>query len=267
MTNGLLPSVIGEHDRRRILLYVAISAALFTAIVATGLTLLMAVGDEGAGEALYRTLGAFTTASTVEAPDSEVEKAVSAGLSIAGGLYYLFLVGFVVREVAIRKMFSEGWQLREQRRRIGRMKDHFIVCGYGNVGRAVSRVLLQHGHSVVVVDLKQENIDAAREHARLVDRETQLVGILGEASHLEILKHANIESASALIACVGTDGENLFIALTARQGNEQIRVIARAADDEGAARLASMKPPVDAVCDPYSSAGKEIAKLAEERAG
>lgn len=250
------------HEKRRILAYVGLATALFAAIVTTGLTLLMAVGGESASEALYRTLGAFTTASIVTEPDSAGERAISAGLAIAGGLFYLFLVGFVVREVAVRRLLSQGWQFREQRRRIGGMKDHYIICGYGNVGRAVTRVLLGEGCSVVVIDMKQENLDAARDEATRIGRGDQLVGVVGEASRSEVLESANIAQARALIACVGTDGENLFIALAARDKARHVGVIVRAADHEGAQRLRNMSDEIDAVCDPYTSAGHEIARLA-----
>jgi len=250
-----------SHERRRISLYIGSVVVLFVGIVAAGLLLLIWVGDEPASEAIYRTLGAFTTASIVPEPDSSGERAVSAGLAIAGGLFYLFLVGFVVREIALRRLLSQGWADRAIRRRIRGLTGHYIVCGYGNIGRAVVREFLRRGRKVVLVDLKAANVERARADARLEGHDDDLLVVEGEASHSAVLEKAGIATAAALVACVGTDGENLFIALTAKACSSGVRVVARAADDEGARRLRSTDE-VDAVWSPYASAGEGIVGLA-----
>jgi voltage-gated potassium channel len=237
------------------------AVALLVAAVAVGFFLLTSLGDENASEAAYRTLGAFTSANIVAEPDSASEKAVSAGLAIAGGVFYLVLLVFGVREVAVRR-FSDSWRDRQLRERIEKMHDHFVVCGYGNVGAAVVSAFLERGQSVVVVDVNTANLERAKTDAQRTSAESRLVALLGDASQAAVLEDAGVGQASALVACVGKDGENLFIALTAKLCNPTVRVIARATDDDGGKRLSEVRDKIDSVWFPYRSAGREIVQLA-----
>jgi len=112
--------------------------------------------------------------------------------------------------------------------------DHFIVCGYGRVGRQVSRDLRRHDAQIVVVDQNPMHREAAR-----VDG---VVYIEGQASDDEVLIQAGIARASAVIACVDSDAENIFIALSARELNSTIRVIARASADDAEHKLIRAVP-------------------------
>ena len=97
-----------------------------------------------------------------------------------------------------------------------RLAGHYIVCGYGNVGRAVVDTLVKAGHKVVVIDSSSEEL--------LGVQGPQIETVPGKASDKEVLERAHLERAAGLVACVGSDAENLYILLAARKLRTQIFV-------------------------------------------
>ena len=116
--------------------------------------------------------------------------------------------------VAVTEFFVAGHVtgLLDERRRqrtVDALSDHYLVCGFGRVGRQVVRDLRAAGAKYVVVDRNPESLEAA------AGADTPYIE--GEASDELLLRQAGIERARALIACVDSDAENVFITLTARE--------------------------------------------------
>ena len=133
------------------------------------------------------------------------------------------------------------------------LSGHVLVCGYGHVGRAVVKALVAGGQPVVVIDVGQDNVDAARQEGALA--------ILGDADEDEILQQAGVTRATALVATVGSDAQNLYIAFAARRCNDHLRLVARAADPESKLNLEAAGL-FDEISTPYESAGRELAGFA-----
>lgn len=141
---------------------------------------------------------------------------------------------------------------RRDQRRIDTLSDHYIICGYGRVGRQVARDLQAAGASLVIVDDNPENRNAETGvgvrliHARPSDDES--------------LRNAGIERARAVVACVDSDAENIFITLTARDLCPDVAVVARAASEDSERKL--RRAGADRVISPYKTSGTEMARLA-----
>jgi voltage-gated potassium channel len=135
---------------------------------------------------------------------------------------------------------------------IDSFSDHYIVCGYGRVGRQVVRDLLEHSAQIVVIDHNPMHREAATTDG--------VAYIEGHASDDEVLIQAGIERAVAVIACVDSDAENIFIALSARELSSSVRVIARASADDAERKL--LRAGADQVISPYKMTGVEMARLA-----
>jgi voltage-gated potassium channel len=130
--------------------------------------------------------------------------------------------------------------------------DHFIVCGFGRVGRQVARDLRAAGAAVVVVDDNPENRDLAREAG--------VPYVESEPADDDTLREAGIERAQAVIACVDSDAENIFITMTARGLRSDIQIIARASAEDSEKKLAHAG--ADRVISPYKTSGAEMARIA-----
>ena len=133
-----------------------------------------------------------------------------------------------------------------------RLSDHFIVCGFGRVGRQVARDLRAAGSAYVIVDEEPSN----REFAGGLG----VRFILAKPSEDEALREAGIARARAVVACVDSDAENIFIALTARELRPDIAIVARASLEESESKL--RRAGADRIVSPYKASGAEMARLA-----
>ncbi len=112
------------------------------------------------------------------------------------------------------------------KKRMKRMKEHIIVCGAGTTGRQVIEELIKVGVPVIAVDLDEHELKEIAEDYPKADY-TYLVG---DATDDEVMEHANIVTARGLVAALASDKDNLYLTVSARQANPNIRIVARCAE-------------------------------------
>jgi len=139
---------------------------------------------------------------------------------------------------------------RRMEREIGRLDGHYIICGLGRVGRSVARELARKPVPFVIL----ENNEAKRQ--RFATENWLVLG--GDATQEPALRQAQIDRARGLVAATTTDATNLYIVLTARGLNPQLKIIARASEDAAEKHLRTAG--ADAVVSPYLFAGQRIAQ-------
>ena len=132
------------------------------------------------------------------------------------------------------------------------LDNHFIICGYGRIGKVIADEFRRQEVPYVVVDR-----DPARVHEVL---EAGGMAVAADASREDVLKKVGIERARGLIAAVGTEAENVYTVLTARVLRKDLYIIARIEnpDAEGKLRAAG----ADRVLSPYQLGGIQIAATA-----
>lgn len=135
-------------------------------------------------------------------------------------------------------------------REISRLSDHYIICGAGRVGRSVARELVRKPLPFVVVDTSQEKLARYTSEGWLT--------VVGDATQTHVLKELRIERARGLVAATTTDATNIYIILTARSLNQQLKIIARASEEEAEKHL--LTAGADHVVSPYNFAGYRIAQ-------
>jgi voltage-gated potassium channel len=159
--------------------------------------------------------------------------------------------------VTVTEFFVAGHlgEILEERRTLNKIEDfsgHHLICGFGRVGRQVARDLQAGGVVFAVIDELEENKELADQMGAPF--------LLGRPSDDEMLKAAGIERAVAVLACVDSDAENIFICLTARELRSDITIVARASVEDSEKKL--LRAGADRVISPYKSSGAEMARLA-----
>ena len=134
-------------------------------------------------------------------------------------------------------------------REIERLKDHYIICGAGRVGRSAARELARKPMAFVIIE--QNESKAARYTG-------EWLLMVGDATQEQTLRQAHIERARGLVAATTTDAANLYIVLTARGLNPRLKIIARASEDDAEKHL--LTAGADSVVSPYHFAGQRIAQ-------
>jgi voltage-gated potassium channel len=194
---------------------------------------------------IVATIGSLPHPSTVTGEIVEIAL-ISFGL---GTLFYL-LVTFVELFVAGHMTGLLGvWKMEKQ---IEGLRDHYLICGFGRVGQQVARDFGEQGVDFVVIDDNAEVREALEESGALY--------LHGSASDDALLREAGIERARAVIACVDSDAENIFITLSARELAPDIEIIARASHESSERKL--VRAGANDVISPYKASGRAMARIA-----
>lgn len=182
-------------------------------------------------------------------------------LSHAGRIFNSFLIVMAVfsggltiatfSQALLQFEFGQAFGRRRMERELAKLSGHYIICGAGRVGRTVARELRARGQSIVFIEKNPDRAAWATNE--------NIPVIIGSASSEEILKRAHIENAKGLVAAVGTDAENLYIVLTARGFRSDLKIIARASEEEAISKL--LRAGASQVLSPYYFVGNRIAQL------
>jgi len=134
---------------------------------------------------------------------------------------------------------------------IKRMRNHFIICGYGRTGRAVSLCLEQAGLPHVIVEGDPVKVQELREKGKII--------VEGDATEDGTLKGTGIERAKGLVAALGSDAENVYVILSAREFNPSLMLVSWASSEEAEGKI--RRAGADHVLSPYVLGGRRIASL------
>jgi voltage-gated potassium channel len=225
-------------------------AALAVVIVAGSIAFAVTEGTSVAYGFVW-TLDTITTLGTIPDPTDTAGRVVVVALELLG-IGTLFYGLAMVAEFYVSGQLSGMLDERRTQKMIDSQSEHFIVCGFGRVGRQVARDLRAAGASYVVIDDNPDNREAAQSLG--------VAAIESDAADDEVLKRVGIERAKGVIACVDSDAENIFIVLTARELRSDILIIARASAEESEKKL--LRAGADRVISPYKTSGSEMARVA-----
>jgi voltage-gated potassium channel len=240
-----------RHEVRLFARRLAILLTVLVAIVVAASIGYSLIEGSSVGYGFTWALDTITTVGAIPEPHDTGARVLKAGLELFGiGTLFYGLV--TVAEFFVSGQLSGMLEERRIQRMIDSYSNHFIVCGFGRVGRQVARDLRRAGVRHVVIDPNPEN--------REIARELGVPYIESEAADDEVLRSAGIAQAKAVIACVDSDAENIFITLTARELRSDILVIARAAVEESEKKL--RHAGADRVISPYKTSGSEMARIA-----
>jgi voltage-gated potassium channel len=197
------------------------------------------------------TLDTVTTLGVIPEPHDTGGRVLQAGLEIFG-IGTLFYGLATVAEFFVSGQLSGLLAARRMQRMIDAYKDHYIICGYGRVGRQVVTDLRTAGAKFVVVDPNPTSRElASQDGVSLIER---------SAADDDVLQSAGIDRAAAVVACVDSDAENIFIALSARQLRSDLLIVARASREESERKM--LLAGANRVISPYKTSGSEMARIA-----
>ena len=114
----------------------------------------------------------------------------------------------------------EAWKSMVNDISIDKLKDHFIICGYGQVGRTVVDQLRKMEVPFVLIETNEGLYRELLKDGLLV--------IQGDAKRHDVLQTAGIERARGICIVIDNDADNLYITVTARSLNAKVKIITRA---------------------------------------
>lgn len=227
-----------------------VAAGLLVGILATGTIGFQAIEGWSFMDALYMTV---ITAATVGY--QEVRP-----LGDAGRAFNMFLIFFglgtttyvaaTVVQFVVEGRIRAIMGRRRLDKKIDRLNQHYIVCGYGRIGRILCQTLRQRPVGLVAVEKAPELVPAMEQDGVLF--------LQGDATSEEVLMRAGIERAKGLVAVLATDTDNVFLVLTARQLAPRLTIIARSSREESRKKL--LAAGADLVESPYEMGAYRLAQ-------
>ncbi len=174
-------------------------------------------------DAIYMTVITIATVGFREVrPLDPIEKLFTSGLILTS----IFVMGYaitVITEYILSKNNIGNLRQKRVEKKIKKIHDHIIICGYGRNGQQAVHKLLAYKQPFVVIEMDEHVVE---KHSSDL-----IMFIHGNANEDEVLKQAGIEKATTLICALPSDADNLFVVLSARQLNKELKIISRATEE------------------------------------
>jgi voltage-gated potassium channel len=238
--------VIGRPRVYRLLVPVGVLIAL----LAAGTLGYQLVEGWGWFDALYMTVITLTTVGFHEVHPVSAGGRVFTMVLAMGGVFTAFYAGveFIRAVVTGEVLTALGRQRMESR--LEKLSGHFVVCGFGRMGRLVAEEFSSAGLPFVVVDRDAKVLEGFDiPHG---------IPLVGDATADDVLRRAGVERARALVTAAASDADNLFITMSARLINERLVIVARA-EGEGA-EVKLRRAGASRVVSPYTIGGHRVAQ-------
>jgi voltage-gated potassium channel len=243
--------VIGRPSgRRRLLPHLLLPVAVLVALLAGGTLGYQLVEGWGWLDSLYMTVITITTVGFLEVHPMGTGGRVFTMALALGGVFTAFYAAAEFIRAVLTGEIREVLGRQRMESRLDKLSGHFVVCGFGRMGRLVAEEFSSAGLPFVVVDRE----------ARVLEGFDIPHGIplVGDATADDVLRRAGVERARALVAAAASDADNVFITMSARLINERLVIVARA-ESEGA-EVKLRRAGASRVVSPYSIGGHRVAQ-------
>ena len=208
------------------------------------------VGHEGVFASFYRATVTISLTGIDSRPPHIGAQIVTVLVILAGMAIYGYLASAIVELIA-HGVLTGVLTERRKKRVIRGLRDHYIICGYGRVGRRVGREFREAGVPYIVLDFTDES--------RHYSTEDKVPYVEGSGTRDEDLEGVGLVHAKGLVASSDSDVDNLYIVVSARAARPELFIVARASTEDAARKM--WRAGADRVVQPYTAAGQEMAKL------
>jgi voltage-gated potassium channel len=200
-------------------------------------------------DGFYMTLTTITTVGYQEMRPLSHAGRVFNSFLILFGVTAMFLAVGAMTQTIIELELQDRYGKGRKRRMIENLHDHFIVCGFGRVGRNACYQFQRADAPFLIVDRNEQRVAKAADAGMLA--------IVADATQDNSLRQAGVLRARGLIAALPSDAENLFIILSAKTLNPTLTVVTRVSEEEAGEKL--RRAGADTVFTPYTMAGRQLA--------
>jgi voltage-gated potassium channel len=202
-------------------------------------------------DCLYMTIITIFTVGFKEVKQLSPQGQVFTIFVILGGVGVALFSFTKVAEMVYEGGINKFWRRRKMEKKLQSLKDHYIICGHGRMGKVVRERLQEEKLSFVVIDNDENKL------AELKESDECLL-IKGDATQEEILIQAGLKKAKALAALLSSDADNLYLVLTARSINPSAFILSKAMDEEAERKI--LQVGANKAVSPYKLSGLKIAQ-------
>ncbi len=199
-------------------------------------------------DGLYMTFITISTIGFTEIKSLSIEgRLFTMGIFIFG----IGVISYIASQTTQLLFESELFLQRAMRKKLDKMEEHYIICGYGRIGHRIASVLEDAGLPLVIVENNESSIERINNDSHIY--------IQGDAQDEDILRKAGIDRAKALICTLSSDKDNVFTTLLAREINSGLFILVRANENKNKLRIA--RAGADKVISPYDIGADRMANV------
>jgi voltage-gated potassium channel len=199
-------------------------------------------------DSLYMTIISLTTVGFREVGPLSSEGKLFTLAVILGGVATVTTTLTIGSQILMAGQLQKFMGRRKLEKEIKKIKDHYIICGYGRMGKVICREFQRKPVPFVVIEKNQETFQGLP---------GDILAIRGNASEESVLLEAGIERALGLVTVASSDADNVYITLTASGLKPDIYIVARAGEAGSETKL--MRAGASKVVSPYTIGGTGIA--------
>ena len=223
---------------------------MMTGVLALGTAGFRWVEGWGWFDSFYMALITLSTVGYQEVHPLSPQGRLVVSILILTGVTVIFVSIGVLGDFVVKLELADYFGRRRSRRMVGKLSDHYIICGLGRVGRGAVQELRRSGARLVAIDSSPQNAQWA------IDQEVPT--IVGDATQDETLREASIGVAAGLVSALAGDTDNVYVALSARVLNPNLLISARASNEQTEEKL--RRAGANTVFTPYSFIGHRLAQ-------
>ena len=201
-------------------------------------------------DSIYMTIITLSTVGYGEVHDIGPGGRIFTVILILFGIFIITYIVGLVAETLIEDEIRSIFGRRKLGKKIKSLKNHYIICGYGRIGKIICKELIRKSIPLVVIE-KDEDVGQQLE-------QDKILYLNFDATHEESLIEAGIENAKGLVSVVSSDPENVYICLTARGLNSRLYILSRAEDEGTEGKL--LQAGANKVILPYRIGGRRMAQ-------
>ena len=197
-------------------------------------------------DSIYMTIVTLSTTGFKEVfPLSDLGRIHTMILIILGISFIFYALGNITQEI----LETDYFRKRSMKLKLLKLKDHYVICGFGRIGRRIAFELDKSKKNFVVIESNEKNIEDLEEQ--------KFTYVIGDATEENVLIDSGIERAKAMAAVLSTDLANVYNVLSAKGLNSSLYVVARVVDQNAGKKL--LKAGADKIIWPYAIGGQRMA--------
>lgn len=231
---------------------IIIIATIFVLLVLVGTFGYMILENTGFWMGMYLTIITVFTVGYGDIVPIHPEGRIFTVFLVITSVSFVFYTFTKITETMIEGELRGLYKRRKMNKEIARLRDHYIVCGFGRIGKEICKILQEHLRPFLVIEKDEDEIRVLEELGYL--------RLQGDGAADEVLQAAGIERAKGLVSVVASDADNLYITLTARGLNPELYIMARSSGSPGV-QTKLKRAGATKVISPYSIGARRMAHL------
>jgi len=221
-------------------------------VIIFGLLGYMIIENASFLDALYMTVITITTVGFHEVVPLSPAGKIFTIILIFVGVSFVFYIFGKFTETIVEGGLRKSLGRINMDKKMAKVKDHYIVCGYGRIGKVICESFIEAGHNFVIIENDPEEIE------KIVKGKFMFVE--GEAADDENLVRAGVQRAQGLVSVVSSDADNVYITLSAKELNPKLLILSRASGRKGA-ETKLRRAGADKVISPYDIGARQMANM------